>query len=196
MITPSPSANSPGTLTPGQTVIDLAARFPHFNRIIPQRLYRPNTQSDRRRYVEDVILERPIMFYSLGGETCGIRCTDALNSRFSGLHGRDDPMFEHRGPSVSIRLMWPGYAPWSRQIPTRDFRSPPQPITRSKLAKNVAKTIQRFVDEMKDKPMEEDADARFKVGPRHIRIEDLELVGLQHVSMGSWQAYVRLRRET
>lgn len=41
---------------------------------------------------------------------------------------------------------WPGYAPWSRQIPTRDFRSPPGPITRSKLAKNVAKTIQRFID--------------------------------------------------
>ena len=40
---------------------------------------------------------------------------------------------------------WPGYAPWSKQIPTRDFRTPPQPITRSKLAKNVAKTVQRFI---------------------------------------------------
>ncbi|KAI0825850.1 hypothetical protein BC629DRAFT_1269922, partial [Irpex lacteus] len=163
--------------------------------IIPQKLYRPNTQSDRRRYVEEVELEQPIMFYSANGETCGIRCTDALSSRFAGLHGRDDPMFEQRGPSVSIRLMWPGYAPWSRQIPTRDFRSPPQPITRAKLAKNVAKTIKRFLEDMETKPMEDDANPHFKVGRKpYITIDDLEIVGLQHVSMGSWQAHVRLHR--
>ena len=95
------------------------------------------------------------------------------------LVDRDDPMFEGRGPSVSIRLnvcllwsllspvfvivllicvaprvmnadlyvkQWPGYPPWSRQIPTRDFRSPPQPVTRAKLARNVAKTIKRFIE--------------------------------------------------
>ncbi|KAI0343081.1 hypothetical protein BDW22DRAFT_1308064, partial [Trametopsis cervina] len=165
-----------------------------YGQIVPQRTYRPNTQSDRRRYVEEVNLEEPIMFYSLHGDTCGIPCVDALNSKFSNLHGRDDPMFVQRGPSVSIRLVWPGYAAWSRQIPTRDFRSPPQPITRSKLAKNVAKTIQRFIEDMKDKPLEEEADQRYRVGGRHITIGDIELVGLQHVSMGSWQAHIRLRR--
>ena len=40
---------------------------------------------------------------------------------------------------------WPGYPPWSRQIPTRDFRNPPGPITRAKLAKNVAKSVLRFI---------------------------------------------------
>ena len=42
--------------------------------------------------------------------------------------------------------------------------------------------------------MEEDADARFNVA--HISIDQVELVGLQHVSMGSWQAHLRLRRRT
>ena len=41
--------------------------------------------------------------------------------------------------------------------------------------------------------MEDDAHYRFRVGRGHITIDDLELVGLQHVSMGSWQAHVRLR---
>lgn len=162
--------------------------------MVPQKTYRPHTQSDRRRYVEDVELEAPIMFYLLSPDECGVPLREALNGRFMRLSGRDDLMFENRGPSVSIRLMWPGYAPWSRQIPTRDFRSPPGPITRSKLAKNVAKTIQRFIEEVQDRPLEEDADTRWRVGARRIIVDDLILVGLQHVSMGSWQAHLRLRR--
>ena len=107
---------------------------------------------------------------------------------------------------------WPGYAPWSRQIPTRDFRSPPGPITRSKLAKNVAKTVQRFIEvspfshcsdrsdlrpcrqDVKTKALEEDTDPKWKIGNGSVTLDDLELVGLQHVSMGSWQIHLRLRR--
>ncbi|GBE86470.1 hypothetical protein SCP_0903490 [Sparassis crispa] len=179
-----------------QTVPDIAARYAssHDGPLVPQRTYRPHTQSDRRRYVEEVKLEEPIMFFTTDPAVCGIPLCDALTSKFMRLVGRDDLMFVNRGPSVSIRLMWPGYVPWSRQIPTRDFRTPPGPITRSKLAKNVAKTIQRFLDEMQQQRMEEDADRRWRVGNNHIRLEHLVLVGLQHVSMGSWQAYIRLRR--
>ncbi|OCH87372.1 hypothetical protein OBBRIDRAFT_736260 [Obba rivulosa] len=176
------------------TVAEIAAAYatPYDGIFVPQKTYKPHTQSDRRRYVEDVELEAPIIFYTQGPSGCGIPLRDALNSRFMRLMGRDDLMFQNRGPSVSIRLMWPGYAPWSRQIPTRDFRSPPGPITRSKLAKNVAKTIQRFIDEMEGRRMEDETEARWRVGKNHIQLDDLLLVGLQHVSMGSWQAYVRL----
>ncbi|PSS31026.1 hypothetical protein PHLCEN_2v2439 [Hermanssonia centrifuga] len=174
------------------TVYELAGQWPNLNKMIPQKPYRPHTQSDRRRYVEEVELEGPIMFYMANPAACGIPLKDAVNCKFARLDGRDDQMFVQCGPSISIRLMWPGYVSWSRQIPTRDFRSPPGPITRSKLAKNVAKTIQRFIDEMKTRPME-DADPRWKVGIKGINIDDLELVGLQHVSKGSWQAHLRLR---
>jgi hypothetical protein len=47
--------------------------------------------------------------------------------------------------SSHIIFQWPGYRQWSRQIPTKDFRSPPGPITIAKLAKNVAKCVQRFM---------------------------------------------------
>ncbi|KAH9940945.1 uncharacterized protein BXZ73DRAFT_42374, partial [Epithele typhae] len=180
-----------------RSVIALASALghPRGGLFVPQKTYKPHTLSDRRRYVEEVNLEAPIMFLTHGPHGCGIALEDAIKQRYSRLEGRDDPMFEGRGPSVSIRLNWPGYAPWSRQIPTRDFRSPPHPITRAKLAKNVAKTVKRFIEEMSTQKMEDAAEADWKVGGKHgIALEHLMLVGLQHVSMGSWQAHVRLIR--
>jgi hypothetical protein len=43
--------------------------------------------------------------------------------------------------------------------------------------------------------MEEDSDERWKVGdqPGQIKFDDLVLVSLHHVSMGSWQPHLRLR---
>lgn len=67
-------------------------------------MYKPHTQSDRRRYVEEVELEPPIMFYLQGPGECGIPLRDALTGKYIRLVGRDDPMFRERGPSVSIRL--------------------------------------------------------------------------------------------
>ena len=45
---------------------------------------------------------------------------------------------------------------------------------------------------MEDQRQEDDADPRWRVGAEHIKQEDLMLVGLQRVSMGSWQAHFRL----
>ena len=87
------------------TVIGIASRYPGADRIIPQKTYRPSTQSDHRRYAEEVVRQEPIVFYGSNGETCGIRLSDALSSRFRDLVGRNDPMFQDRGPSVAIGLM-------------------------------------------------------------------------------------------
>lgn len=132
---------------------------------IPQAIYKPHTNSDRKRYVEEVSLEGPLYFAMDGPTEYGIPLIDALHSRTKRLVDREKPVFEGRGPSVSIRLevsrissilpiplltgmssQWPGYRQWTRQIPTKDFRSPPGPITMAKLAKNVAKCVQRFID--------------------------------------------------
>ncbi|KAF7370857.1 hypothetical protein MSAN_00719400 [Mycena sanguinolenta] len=163
---------------------------------VPQLMYKPHTNSDRRRYVEEVDMEAPIQFWVENPDECGIPLSDALHSRVRRLLRRDETVFEGRGPSVSIRLEWPGYRQWSRQIPTKDFRSPPGPITRAKLAKNVAKCVQRFIQERHSQPMEDDADAKWRVGPgpNQIKLEDLILVSIHHVSMGSWQPHLRLRR--
>lgn len=90
-----------------RSVAQLAAQVAtaHDGPLVPQKTYRPHTQSDRRRYVEEVQLEAPIMFYVQNPSGCGISLRDALNSKFMRLQGRDDLMFSNRGPSVSIRLM-------------------------------------------------------------------------------------------
>ncbi|TDL23685.1 hypothetical protein BD410DRAFT_720956 [Rickenella mellea] len=159
---------------------------------IPQKKYQPHTKSDYRRYVDEITLDPSIKFTLQNPNQGGIPLRDALTSRFMRLVGRDDLMFVQRGPSISIRLEWQGYQSWSRQIPTRDFRNPPGPITRAKLAKNVAKSVDRFINEHKDLQLERGADPKWRVGPGYIDIDNLILVELQHVSMGSWQAHLRL----
>ncbi|KAF9531752.1 hypothetical protein CPB83DRAFT_750420, partial [Crepidotus variabilis] len=164
---------------------------------VPQQMYKPHTTSDRKRYVEEVLLEAPLYFHQTDNPTqYGISLRDALHSRTKKLADRDQVVFEGRGPSVSIRLEWPGYRQWSRQIPTKDFRSPPGPITLAKLAKNVAKCVQRFMQDRKTLPLEDEADQSWRVGdaPNDIKLEDLVLVSIHHVSLGSWQPQLRLLR--
>jgi hypothetical protein len=202
--------------------------------MVPQKRYEPHTAGDRRRYVDEVDFEPAIFFFMQKPDESGIPLRDALHGRFARLVGRDEPMFREHGPSVSVRInvsviphsfavsgtfkctntywytnQWPGYQPWSRTIPTRDFRNPPGPITRSKLAKNVAKSVGRFImvgaisseydscltgtiQEQHDRPMEEDGDPAWLVGPRRIEVNDLVLVRLDHVSKGSWQVHLQL----
>jgi len=164
--------------------------------MVPQTRYRPRTSSDQRRYVDEINLQEPIRFFvsSPDGPKPGIPLRDAITSKFMRLTDRDEQLFQGCGPSISVRLSWTGYQPWSRQIPTRDFRSPPGPITKAKLSKSVAKSVQRFIEEYKDREMEPCADLRWAVGPGKIDVDDLLLVSLVHVAMGSWQANLQRNR--
>lgn len=67
-------------------------------------MYKPHTTSDRKRYVEEVMLEAPIFFVTEHPYQEGILLKDALHSRTKKLVDRDQVVFEGRGPSVSIRL--------------------------------------------------------------------------------------------
>jgi hypothetical protein len=71
---------------------------------VPQQMYRPHTNSDRRRYVEEVQLEQPIYFWTENPAECGIPLVDALHSRVRRLQNRDEAVFAGRGPSISVRI--------------------------------------------------------------------------------------------
>ncbi|KAI0275972.1 hypothetical protein BGY98DRAFT_988754 [Russula aff. rugulosa BPL654] len=158
--------------------------------------------NEHQRGPMEIKLEPCINFYMSKPDEIGIPLKDALHGRFARLVERDEPMFKDRGPTIVISisdvirkpLQWPGYNPWSRQIPIRDFRSPPGPITRSKLAKNVARCVRRFIVEHRGRPMEEDGESIWALGARKIEINDLVLVRLDHVSKNSWQAQLQLLR--
>ncbi|KIL00745.1 hypothetical protein PAXRUDRAFT_598813 [Paxillus rubicundulus Ve08.2h10] len=157
---------------------------------VPQKLYKPPTQ----RYIEGVTLSPPIIFLTEGPSEWGIPLVDALNGELRRLLGKDDLVLEDCGPSVSIRIDWPGYSSFKRYIPSRNFRKKKGPITKGRLAKNLATTTHQFIQKMSGKAMEDGADAKWKVGSLHIKVEDLILVSLHHVSQGSWQPQFRMRQ--
>ncbi|KAJ7763654.1 hypothetical protein DFH07DRAFT_812674 [Mycena maculata] len=163
---------------------------------VPQLMYTPHTTSDRRRYIGEVGMEPPIHFWVENPSECGIPLSDAFHSRVKRVLNRDGIVFEDLGPSVSMRLEWPGYRQWSRKIRTRRFFRNPGPLTRAELARRVAKCVQRFIQESHGQPMEDDTKARWRVGlgPNQIKLEDLVLVSIHNVSPGSWQPHLRLRR--
>ncbi|KAG9312928.1 hypothetical protein JVU11DRAFT_6362 [Chiua virens] len=161
---------------------------------VPQTLYKPFTEADKERYLERVLLFPPIIFMTREPSEWGISLEDALNGRNSYLVGKDDAVLQDCGPSVSIRINWPGYPSFKRQIPSRNWSKTKDPITKGKLAQNLAKTTARFIEKMSNKPMEVGADRCWKVGSQHIKLQDLVLVSLHHVSKGSWQPQFRLKR--
>lgn len=71
---------------------------------IPQTIYKPHTNSDRRRYVEEVDLEAPIYFWTTHPLECGIPLMDAMYMRVMRLQNKDDNVFRLCGPSISIRV--------------------------------------------------------------------------------------------
>lgn len=118
----------------------------------------------------------------------GINLHDALQKRFTGLIGRDDQVFRNTAGAISCRFLFPGYpANRSTQISTLDWTKDRRPITRSKLAYEVAKQLDRYLKSMADRPMDRTVDDWWKIGEGFMRLERMFLVRLVPVSKGSFQ---------
>ncbi|KAG1741094.1 hypothetical protein EDB19DRAFT_734776 [Suillus lakei] len=160
---------------------------------VPQRLYQPRGETEREKYVLTANLSSPILFHAEKPSELGISLEEILEKNSRRLSDRDDLVFEDGGRSISVRIEWPGYRSWKRQLLTRDYRKTPGPITKAKLAKNLAICMRRFIQKMATH--EVGSDPMWRISPRHIKFEDLILVSLNHVSQGSWQPQLRLRRQ-
>src|SRR6266851_8725144 len=84
--------------------------------MVPQKRYKPHTSSDRRRYVDEVNLEQSIHFYMHKPDEEGIPLRDAMHGRFARLMGRDEPLFQQRGSSISVRIIV-SLAPYGSAVP-------------------------------------------------------------------------------
>lgn len=84
------------------------------NDFVPQAVYQPYTEADRKRYIRDVELLKTIFFQSNDSSELGVSLEDALQQRLRHLKDKDDRMFVGCGPSVSIRIQ-------ARELPRRHF---------------------------------------------------------------------------
>ncbi|KAG2121141.1 hypothetical protein BD769DRAFT_1012026 [Suillus cothurnatus] len=160
---------------------------------VPQKLYQPRGKTEQEKYVHMADLSSPIMFYTEKPTELGIALEEILEKKSRPLRDGDDLVFEGSGRSISVRIEWPGYPSWNRQLATRDYRKTPGPITKAKLAKNLAICIRKFIEQMKTHRLEADSDPTWRIS--HIKFEDLVLDSLVHVSQGSWQPRLGLRRQ-
>lgn len=118
----------------------------------------------------------------------GMNMQEAYRKHFTGLDGRDDPMFRNSAGAISCRFMFPGYPlNSSGQISTLGWAKHRSPITRSKLAHEIAKKLNNYLESMAGHPMEDSAHHCWKIGEGFMRLENMYLVRLVHVSMGSFQ---------
>ncbi|KAF8555033.1 hypothetical protein OG21DRAFT_1411501 [Imleria badia] len=161
---------------------------------VPQTIYQPHSQGDKERYVSLAKLHPPIIFFAQGSPEWGIPIQHLLCKQSVGLVDGSEPAFGSCGPSIGIRLQWPGYQPCHKQVPTRDYTHERRMISKAKLAQVVARSVKQFMDAMTGKVMEVGSDTQWRVGPLGIRADDIILVSLHHVSQGSWQPQLRLRR--
>jgi len=133
---------------------------------VPQTLYQPST---RQGFWVPCV---PVEFW-------GIKLTDALNPAYAGLQGATDEVLDYMGvgTSISCRLnLFSGRVVGTSKILTRDMSENRQPITKKKLTFEVARFVQRYVDDIKDEP-----------GYADVTFENLVLMRLIHVSKASWQ---------
>ncbi|KAI0811054.1 hypothetical protein BC629DRAFT_1589789 [Irpex lacteus] len=145
---------------------------------IPQNEYRAN--GAQTLYIAN---QSPIEFW-VGGRK-GIRATDALDENFAGLHEPNARLLESVKHKVSIRIEVDGYASFVIQKYVRRSTEAQESISRRQLATKVAEAIKAFVEKHNENAPYQTPYIR--VGQTHIRLEDIYLTEVRHVSRGSLQ---------
>ncbi|KAF8479740.1 hypothetical protein DFH94DRAFT_745551 [Russula ochroleuca] len=157
-------------------------------RVVPQKIWTPPNQSDWRRYVEQANLRMPIFFIQNDGAT-GLPLARGLSGQRALLRGGDKPAHLGGGHSTQIRIAWPGYESWERQIQIRDQTRQRNEITLERFVKLIAGVVDRFLRVASSTPV---PDTAWRVGPGGITSNDVILVGAVQVSAGGWMPILQV----
>ncbi|KAI0031275.1 hypothetical protein K488DRAFT_71527 [Vararia minispora EC-137] len=132
--------------------------------VVPQHMWEPLQRGDRYRHVQGATLQCPIFFKQRG--TLGIPLQYAAGGYTDGIESGNYQAPLGDKTTTHLSLSWPGYNPFRQQVEIKD--SAHRPITIAKLAEHHrAQSIGR---------------------------EDITIVGLVHVSAGTWMPIIRLNR--
>ncbi|KAI9432259.1 hypothetical protein H4582DRAFT_2083754 [Lactarius indigo] len=155
--------------------------------VVPQRKWTPPYENQRYAHVP---LNKPIFFVHNDRENLGLRIVTAAERDCMTLLDVGKPAPVGDASSTFIRINWPGYpGGWSSQIMVRDPTPAHNTITVEKFAKRIASTVCRFLDV----PSRIHGDeASWRIGPGGITKDQVILLGVVHVSFGSWQPILQL----
>ncbi|KZV72218.1 hypothetical protein PENSPDRAFT_368441 [Peniophora sp. CONT] len=92
--------------------------------------------------------------------------------------------------TTHLCLKWPGYREYKKQVEIQDAHR--QPIRMLKLVERIARFVERWIDEVQRQPIDPRL-AHWRVGPGAITKDHLYIVGLVHVSAGTWQPILQLK---
>ncbi|KAI0060992.1 hypothetical protein BV25DRAFT_821216 [Artomyces pyxidatus] len=168
---------------PRQIMLDIRVS-PSFGSVVPQRLWTPHSRS-----MADAFLEPPIWFVDVNG-MLGLSLVNAAAGFCHNLNGATNRMQFGGKHSTQIRINWPGYQEWNRQIRVRDETPEQNPISLERFARHVGRSVDIFLEQCSSDL--ENPDARWRIGVNGITREAIVIIGAVHISPGSWQPIVQL----
>lgn len=168
--------------------LPISSSVPGRGPTVPQQLYNVGTTHAFHLTVGSGM---PVVFNVAEG--AGIPLEQLLHRRTIHLQAGDERISDMSGDTISIRIEWPGYPSFTKQIASKDWRKKRSPNTREMLAFKVAGAVHAFFKKHANTPCDP-PNSRWRIGPNGIRIEHLVLVSLHRVSQGSWQPKLCLIR--
>jgi len=180
---------SPGVPIQSTPLLDFSSGATHGS-VVPQRRWTPTDEVDFRRHVDGAALELPIFFVNQNG-SIGFWLPDILRGRDRGLHNADKFAPLGGRATAQIRINWPGYRYWKRQINTRDETQGRNPISMARLMKVVGSSVNNFFRECMAHGYVA-TDPRWQIGSGRITQDHVKIIGIIHVSSGSWMPIIQL----
>ncbi|KAH8995949.1 hypothetical protein EDB92DRAFT_1967189 [Lactarius akahatsu] len=167
----------------------LLSTIEHRGTVVSQRKWRPQNEALNH---SPVPLMMPIHFVHNDRVNLGLPIVLVATHRCMTLLDAGNPAPVGDCSTIFIRINWPGYGEWSSQkIMTRDQTPAHNTITVEKFAKHVASAVCRFMDEQL---RVYGGEALWRIWPGGITKDHVILIGVVHVSQGSWQPILQLNR--
>lgn len=162
--------------------------------VVPQKMWFPQSAIGVRQYVERAELQMPV-FFEGRDRGLGLSLEASVNSRRHVLRDANDPAPLGPRTTTHIRIAWPGYKIFKRQIPIRDETSKRKPITMAKFVGQVGRTVDKFLQACElDSECADDPGKLWRIGPAGIQRSNIVIIGAVHISAGSWMAIMQLNR--
>ncbi|KAI9447194.1 hypothetical protein BJY52DRAFT_1193522 [Lactarius psammicola] len=183
---------SPGVPLQATPLLDRSISATH-GTIVPQRRWTPADEVDIRRHVESAQLQLPIFFVNRNGGL-GFWLPDILRGCDRDLHNANGFATLGGKTTTHVRINWPGYRYWKRQVPARDETHARNPITVARFMRHVGTSVDKFLRECASNGPAA-TDPRWQIGGRGgITPEEVKVIGAIHVSAGSWMPIIQLTR--